>query len=153
MCHGEKNFLSRLSGVTWCSIFASLFIFKRTHPFAVLEPSRLMTGLLVPGPLHEKAIFTPTHCHPIGVMTVTLLIHHFIVKSIIWNSFRFLSLPAAGAPLGQTNAFALKLTTRKPWFLLTKALVKTLSLWLGYGSYFGLVSVTTFISAHATWLE
>ena len=88
-----------------------------------------MTGLLVPGPLHEKAIFTPTHCHPIGVMTVTLLIHHFIVKSIIWNSFRFLSLPAAGAPLGQTNAFALKLTTRKPWFLLTKIIIIAMA-WL-----------------------
>ena len=121
----------------------------------VLEPSCLMTGLLVPGPLdeRERAIVTPSHCHPIGVMMVTLLIPHFVVISIIWNSFQFFSPHATGAPLGQTNAFAWKLTTRKPWFLLTKALVKTLSLCIGYGSYFGLVSVTTFISASATWLE
>ena len=38
-------------------------------------------------------------------------------------------------------------------FLLTKALVKTLSLCLGYGSYFGLASVATFIFARATWLQ
>ena len=114
-----------------------------------------MTCLLVPGPLdeRERAIVTPSHCHPIGVMMVTVLIPHFVVISIIRNSFQFLSLRATGAPLGQTNAFAWKLTTRKPWFLLTKALVKTLSLCIGYESYFGLVSVTTFISASATWLE
>ena len=47
-----------------------------------------MTGLLVPGPLdeRERAIVTPSHCHPIGVMMVTLLIPHFVVISIIWNS-------------------------------------------------------------------
>ena len=153
MCRGGKNFASRLTGAAWCWIFTSPFIFKQTRPYTVLEPSPLTTSLLAPGPLHERAIFTPSHCHPIGVMTFTLLIHHFVVISIIWNSFRYLSPRAAGAPLGQTNAFARKLTTRKPWFLLTKALVKTLSLCLGYGSYFGLVSITTFISARATWLE
>ena len=148
-----KEFLVTFNGRRMMFDFRQPVYIKKTRPFTVLKASRLTTGLLALGPLHERAIFTPSHCHPIGVMTVTLLFHHFVVISIIWNYFRFLSPPAAGAPLGQTNAFAWKLTTRNPWFLLTKALVKTLSLCLGYGSYFGLVFVTTFISARATWLE
>ena len=112
-----REFLVTFNGRRMMLDFRQPFIFKRTRPFTVLEPSRLTTGLLAPGPLHVRAIFTPSHCHPIGVMTVTLLIHPFVLISIIWNSFRFLSPPATGAPLGQTNAFAWKLTTRKPWFL------------------------------------
>ena len=113
-----------------------------------------MTGLLVPGPLDEResdrySQSLPSHWCDDG---------HAIDPSLCCNInylelFPVLIATRHWVPLGQTNAFAWKLTTRKPWFLLTKALVKTLSLCIGYGSYFGLVSITTFISASATWLE
>ena len=61
---GGKNFSSRLTGTACCSIFASLFVFKRTRPFMVLEPSCLMTGLLASGPLDERDRYSqslPSH--------------------------------------------------------------------------------------------